>query len=78
MIKNEYIRKEIGNRREITSSMIARAEGKEQRDSTQQLCDIMKASLKQQQPAPLYSIFGGFFGASVGGILPTRCPYCGK
>ena len=82
MIVDSYIRDEVGNRREITSSMVGRAERKRYLESpeykyTQYLMQAARPAINYggypySYMAGRFGLFGGYFQQ------PCRCPYCGK
>ena len=91
MITDSYLRDEVGDRQEITSSMVGRAERKKAQTRESyvgfygQYSNYMR-SLAAQQGCSSQGGYGAFFGSLgslFGGALgaaaqSSRCPYCGK
>ena len=82
MIVSKAIEKEVGNRREITSSMVARAEAKY--DLYSEYADAYKFALANMQAKQSVGVglscYGpGLAAASMGHYVGySRCPYCGR
>ena len=89
MIINGYIREEVGDRQEITSSMVARAERKVLKESwdseTERMAQRLLAKTQGQHLAQAqdmasgrYGLCSNILGYQMGSSLFSRCPYCGR
>ena len=82
MIISKAIAREVGNRREITSSMVARAEAKY--DLYSEYADAYKFALANMQAPPSVGVGlscsgYGLATASMGHYMGySRCPCCGR
>ena len=77
MITDPYIRAEVGSRREITSSMVGRAERRRYLESpeykyTQYLMQAARPVMNYGGYPYGFGTFGGYFQQL------CCCPYCGK
>ena len=82
MIVSKAIEKEVGNRREITSSMVARAEAKY--DLYSEYADAYKFALANMQAPPSVGVGLSCSGYGLAAasmrhyVSYPRCPYCGR
>lgn len=67
---DKYLVEEVGQRREITSSMVARAVQKREENTYHAL---LRRMYQNMSPAP-----ASLHGYGIGSLFPNRCPYCGR